>query len=524
MVSYVHSVGLSCLSGYIASVEADVSDGMPGMELVGYLGSEVKEARERIRMALRNSGYELPVRRITLNIAPANVRKSGTGFDLPMAIAILISLRIIKQESVKNAVFIGELGLSGNVCGLNGVLPLILEAKKNGFKECFIPNENVGEASVVTGIDVYPVMNLQELIWHLTGEEFIEKAVTLSDVVFEHGSSYENDFRFIRGQHFAKRGLEVAAAGLHNIILIGAPGAGKTMLSKCIPSILPPLSMDECLEVSSIYSVAGKLSNERILITERPFIAPHHTVTDVALAGGGNYPKAGLIAQAHKGVLFLDEMPEFNRKALEILRQPLEDKYIRIIRNSGSYTYPADFMLVGAMNPCPCGAYPDKSRCSCTYAERKHYMDKLSKPLMDRIDICIEVDNLKYEELKGENEANLEESSLEIRQRVIKARKMQLERFGDNTFNSHMNQEQIKKYCALSAEGEDILKKAFKKYHLSARAYHRVLRVARTIADLDESENIKDIHLMEALHFRFSGKDEFTENNRLCQDREDIDE
>lgn len=502
MVRVVHSAGLHCLSGYIVQVEADISDGMPGMELVGFLGSEVKEARERVRMAIRNSDVSLPVRRITLNLSPANIRKYGTGFDLPMAVAILKAMECVDGELTEDAVFFGELNLSGTICAINGVLPLVLCARQAGFHKCFVPKENANEAAIVQDMEVYPAGSLKELIAHLNRETMIPRMKQNKEHFANEGNGDDTyDLKYVQGQPFARRGLEIAAAGLHNIILVGEPGAGKSMLSKCLPSILPPLTLDECLEVSSIYSVAGELRGDKSLLVNRPFVSPHHTVTDVALIGGGAYPKAGLAALAHKGVLFLDEMPEFKREALECLRQPLEDGEIRISRNNGSFRYPADFMLVGAMNLCPCGAYPDRSRCSCTQSQRKRYLDRLSKPLLDRIDICIEVKNLQYAQL---SENIIQEDSKTVRKRVEMAKQIQFERFGEAKFNASMSREEIGQYCFLSQTGEMIMERAFHKYNLSARGYYRILKVARTIADLGNSRDIGDEHLIEALHFRYT--------------------
>ncbi|MBO4901628.1 MAG: YifB family Mg chelatase-like AAA ATPase [Lachnospiraceae bacterium] len=500
MVCVVYSALLHCLTGQIVQVEADISDGMPGMELVGFLGSEVKEARERVRMAIKNCGFPMPLRRITLNLSPANIRKYGTGFDLPMAVAILQAMGQIPQEATEKAVFFGELNLSGAVTSINGVLPLALCAKKAGFQRCFVPAANAAEAVLAEDMEVYPVSSLHTLMNHLTGTERIhccKQDVDLSS----KSPAYEYDLKYVQGQPIARRGLEIAAAGLHNIVMIGEPGAGKSMLSKCLPSILPPLNTEECLEVSSIYSVAGQLQEGCGLMRERPFVSPHHTVTEVAMTGGGIYPRGGLIALAHKGVLFLDEMPEFKRDALECLRQPLEDREIRINRSSGSYTYPADFMLVGAMNPCPCGAYPDRKRCNCTSTQRRRYLERLSKPLMDRIDICIEVRNVAYEELISDKR---QEDSETVRKRVANAQEIQFARFKRAQFNARMSREQIETYCRLDGGCEKIMERSFETYRLSARGYYRVLKVARTIADLDGEDTIREAHLIEALHFRYA--------------------
>ena len=426
-----------------------------------------------------------------------------------MAACILQAIGAIPQGKTEDAVFFGELNLSGDLGPIRGILPLVLHAKKAGFCKCYVPHENAAEAALIREMEVYPVSTLQELTKHLNGQCSLERYVKQD---FEHAKAeavYEYDLKYVQGQPFARRGLEIAAAGLHNIIMIGEPGAGKSMLSKCLPSILPPLTTEEQLEVSTIYSVAGKFPKGGTLIRERPFVSPHHTVTDVALTGGGISPKAGLLALAHKGVLFLDEMPEFKRTALESLRQPMEDRKILISRNGGSYMFPADFMLVGAMNPCPCGAYPDRSRCSCTTAQRRHYLERLSKPLMDRIDICIEVKNLRYAELTGDGPT---EDSKTVRKRVEEAKRVQFARFAAPRFNSQMSREQIETFCGLDAEGMRFMEQAYEKYRLSARSYHRVLKVARTIADLDHRKDIATIHLIEALRFRYTdlleGKDE----------------
>lgn len=506
MVSVVNSAGLNCLEGYIVQVEADLSDGLPGMELVGYLGSEVKEARERVRMALRNSGFIIPLRRITVNLSPANIRKSGTGFDLAMAVSILQSMGIIDEKSTKGAVFFGELNLSGEICGINGVLPLVLCAKRAGFSRCFLPIINAGEGAVVDGMEIYGSDTLIGVVDHLRGVSELNKEGRNTEHLsfISQTEDYENDLMHVQGQALAKRGLEIAAAGLHNVLLVGPPGAGKSMLSKCIPSILPPLSQEECLEVSSIYSVAGKLSDNAI-ITKRPFVSPHHTITDIALSGGGLHPRAGLISLAHKGVLFLDEMPEFKRSSLEMLRQPLEDKKIYIARNGGNFSYPADFMLVGAMNPCPCGNYPDMNRCRCSDVMRERYLSKISGPLLDRIDICIRADKIIPGDLLNRKE---EEPSAFVRERVTAAAEIQRERFRGLgiSFNSRMNNAQTEEFCKIGKNEASILSDYAKKNEISARSYYRILKLSRTIADLACSENIKEEHIFEAFRLKFNYK------------------
>ncbi|HOO28628.1 MAG TPA: YifB family Mg chelatase-like AAA ATPase, partial [Lachnospiraceae bacterium] len=467
--------------------------------------SEVREVRERVRTALKNAGFLIPVKRVTVNLSPANVRKQGTGFDLPVAVGILVAMGELSADAIKDTMIVGELLLSGRVGGICGALPLMLAAKKAGLRRCIIPKENEAEGAVVDGLEVICVESLIQLVAHLQGTSKIRPKQFAGEKLLSGIQNAGYDFSEVSGQHFVKRGLEIAAAGLHNMIMIGSPGAGKTMLAKCIPSILPPLSMEECLEVSAVYSVAGKLQGMRALITERPFVSPHHSVTATALSGGGIYPRPGSISLAHHGVLFLDELPEFSRSALEVLRQPLEERVVHVTRSKGSYTYPADFMLIGAMNPCPCGAYPDLGKCTCTETARKRYLSRLSKPLLDRMDICTQVRQAKYRELVQKKD---EECSAAVRGRVIQAQQRQYERFFEESrcvrFNSGMGIKEIDRYCKLTAQGEKLLEDAFKKFDLSTRAYHRILRVARTIADLDNSGQIREYHLAEAVHYKFN--------------------
>lgn len=504
MFSSVLSGGVHGIDSYLVCVEADIAEGMPMFELVGYLGSEVREARERVRTALRNAGFLMPVKRVTVNLSPANIKKRGTGFDLPVAVSILIAMEKLKQESVAETVIAGELLLSGKVSGIRGILPIVLAAKNAGYGRCIIPKENAAEGAVVDGIEIVGVESLMQLADYLKGTCAMVPEPFHGKKLLEAKTGYGCDLKDVQGQRFVKRGLEIAAAGMHNAIMLGPPGAGKTMLARCIPTILPPLSMEECLEVSAIYSVAGRLGGLKTLITERPFVNPHHTVTDKALTGGGVSPHPGSISLAHRGVLFLDEMPEFSKNALEALRQPLEDKRIHITRSSGSCTYPADFMLVGALNPCPCGAYPDLAKCTCSETARRRYIGKLSGPLMDRMDICMEVPQIKFQELIKKREA---ESSKAIRGRVIKAQKMQEARFAGTAknlfFNSQMGSREIEAYCPLKESGKKLMEEAFHCLNLSARAYYRILKVARTIADLGGSDQIDEYHLAEAIHFKF---------------------
>lgn len=501
MFSSILSSTVIGIEAYPIQVEADICDGLPQFCMVGDLSPEVREATDRVRTALRNTRISFPPKKITVNLSPAHIRKEGTGFDLPVAVALLTAMGIIPEEHVRGVLVMGEVGLSGKVRPVSGVLQSVMMAKKLGCGLCLVPGENAKEGAAVHGISVIGVDTLQEMLECLLSKEtWMERAEHPKE--WEAGESVcKEDFKEINGQEGVRRAAEIAAAGMHNFLMIGSPGAGKTMIARRMPTILPRLTLQESLEISKVYSACGFLTGEEGLVRNRPFRAPHHTVSAVALAGGGRKVKPGEISLATRGVLFLDELPEFSRSALEILRQPMEEGKVVISRASGTCVFPAHFQLVSAMNPCRCGYYPDRDRCHCLPGEIGQYLHRISRPLLDRIDICAETSRVEYRELTGNCE---NESSADIRIRVEAAQKIQKERYLDLgwQFNSQLSVSAIRSFCLLGPEETRVMELAFEKLELSARAYHRILKVARTIADLEGEKRIRTDHLLEAIGYR----------------------
>ncbi|MGI6669489.1 MAG: YifB family Mg chelatase-like AAA ATPase [Acetivibrionales bacterium] len=502
MYSKIASCGILGIDGYIAEVETDIGSGIPSFDIVGLGDAAIRESRDRVRSAVKNSGYEFPIRKITVNLAPANLKKEGSAFDLAIALGILASAGTIDYHTVRHSLFIGELALDGGIKPVKGVLPMAVCAGQNGFKRMFLPGENAKEANIVKNVSIIPVSNLREVVEIINGKKEIEPYNDDSTGMFQGKTDYDVDFADVKGQESVKRALEVAASGGHNCLMIGAPGCGKTMLARRLPTILPSLTFEEALEVTKIHSIAGILPPGTPLVSARPFRSPHHSISSTALAGGGLIPRPGEISLAHYGVLFLDELPEFDRKSMEVLRQPLEDGIITISRVRANLTYPAKTMLVCAANPCKCGRFLEPAGgCSCTPAQIRQYFGKLSGPLLDRMDIHIEVPAVKFDELDG---GPTGDSSAVIRERVEKARRIQLERYkGMNIYsNSQLKPSMFAKFCRLDEKCREILRNAFDKLGMSARAHSRIIKVARTIADMDESEKIRPVHITEAIQYR----------------------
>lgn len=502
MLSIVKSMSLQGLDGYLVEVQVDVSGGLPACDIVGLPDVSVRESKERVRTAIKNTGIDLKSRKVIINLAPANTRKEGALYDLPIAIAMLIANEELSANNLDDIVFIGELSLDGKINKVKGIFPMCLEASKLGIKKVIIPEENAKEASIVKEIEVIGVKTLGQVIDILNGKEQPEKVDSSYDEYFLNNTNYKFDFADVKGQESIKRALEISAAGGHNCLLIGSPGSGKTMMSRCLPSILPNLTFEESLEITKIHSIEGILHEDRPFITTRPFRSPHHTISGASLIGGGRIPKPGEISLAHHGVLFLDELAEFPNHVLELLRQPLEDKIVSINRVNASLTYPCNFMLIASMNPCPCGYYGSNDKeCTCSQNAITKYMSKISGPLLDRIDIHIEVQAVKYQKLGSDEKG---ESSEIIKERVDKARKIQQERYLKHGIysNAELTPGLMEIYCKLNSEAQGVLKKSFDKLGLSARAYGRILKVARTIADLDEEQDIQVKHLAEAIQYR----------------------
>ena len=503
MLATVLSSAMLGIDAYIVKVEVDVAGGMPSFSTVGLPDNAIKESRDRVTAAIKNSGFYFPPTRITANLAPADIRKAGSAFDLPIAIGVMAATNQVDLSRLENVIILGELALDGSIRGIQGALPIAIAAKENGTQNLILPAENAKEAAIVEEINVYPAASLTEAAAFLNSDKEIppEPHTLGTNGHSEHPEAHL-DLLDVKGQEHVKRAIEVAAAGGHNLIMIGPPGSGKTMIAKRIPSILPKLSMDESLETTKIQSIIGILPSDTPLVVMRPYRSPHHTISDAGLIGGGAVPRPGEVSLAHNGVLFLDELPEFRRNVLEVMRQPLEDRQVTISRASASLTYPANFMLVAAMNPCPCGFFSDPTRdCKCSPTQIQNYVSRISGPLLDRIDIQVEVPAVKYAELANETTG---EPSAHVRERVEKARHVQQQRFADTVIhaNANMESKQIREYCKIDSQAQELLRVAINQLGLSARAYDRILKVGRTIADLDGNPHIEAVHVSEAIQYR----------------------